>query len=60
MFLKILFWIFLIDVIAKAVYCTKDHPRVQRYNLGQDVVNMIFNIVLTVFIGFYVFGGWQM
>ena len=59
MFLKILFWVFIVGCVISVVQCIQDHPRSRgEANLGVDVVGLIIQIVLVVFTWFYAFGGW--
>jgi hypothetical protein len=59
MFLKFMFWYFIVGIFVDAVFCCMDHPRQpQPVNLGVDMVDLVAKITITVFMWFYAFGGW--
>lgn len=59
MFLKIMFWFFIVVCVLHAIDCTKDHPRKRStVNLGTDIIALLATIAIAVFMWFYAFGGW--
>ena len=59
MFLKFLFWYYIVTLFVQIVNCCKDHPRQYKsINVGSDVITLILVIAITIFVWFYAFGGW--
>lgn len=53
---KVIFWAMVVAAFSKMVDCLKDHPRIESpRNLGFDVVSLILNIGLAVWIGISIF-----
>lgn len=56
LFLKILFYIYVIESFIRIVFCFYNHPR-ERYSVSlfEDIMSLLESLIIMIFLFFYLF-----